>query len=105
MAEEYLTKAGLAYFYSKLDLKNSVARIKYNTSSGWDAQITLISELHTIYVYTDYYSTTDSQGQVQTSPGIKIGDGLSYLIDIPMFSCDCMVDTALTQSEIDTIFT
>lgn len=50
-----------------------------NTVSGWNAQTSLISEKNAIYVYTDY--DTDENGNVV--PGIKIGDGLAYLIDMP----------------------
>ena len=41
---------------------------------SWGADPKLIAEYAVIYVYTDY-----KEGQ----PGIKIGDGTSYLIDLP----------------------
>ena len=103
MAEEYLTKAGLAYFYSKLNLSN-VANIKYDTVSGWNSKTTLISALNTVYIYTDYRTITDGQGHVQTVPGIKIGDGLSYLTNVPFLECEVSIDVPITQAEINTIF-
>ena len=84
MAEQYLTKAGLAYFYSKLNIKAGAVDFRYNTVSGWDSQHTLIAERNIVYVYTDYQTTTDSQGRTHNIPGFKIGDGLAYLIDLPI---------------------
>lgn len=55
------------------------SKIYSDTVSGWNAQTSLISEENAIYVYTDY--DTDSGGNVV--PGIKVGDGLAYLIDMP----------------------
>lgn len=79
MAEQYLTKAGLAYFYSKLDLKAGSVDIRYGTTAEWNSQADLISELNVIYVYTDYQTVNG-----QNMPGIKFGDGLAYLIDLPI---------------------
>lgn len=69
------------------------AQIYSNTVSGWNAQTTLISEKDAIYVYTDY--DTDSHGNVV--PGIKIGDGLAYLIDMPF------VDQVMQEHIADTV--
>ena len=50
--------------------------IHRNTTAGWNAEPGLIGEENHIYIYTDYI-----QRDGQTYAGIKIGDGLSYLID------------------------
>ena len=81
MAEQYLTKAGLAYFYSKLDLKAGSVDIRYGTVAEWDSQTDLVSEKNVIYVYSDYQTVG---GQV--IPAIKFGDGLAYLIDLPIIA-------------------
>ena len=44
----------------------------------------MISERDTIYVYTDYQIIKDNLGNIISYvPNIKIGDGTSYLIDMP----------------------
>ena len=50
-----------------------------NTTEYWNSQPTLISVRNAIYVYTDYEK--DSEGN--DVPGLKVGDGLGYLIDAP----------------------
>lgn len=52
-----------------------------NTKINWDSQPFLVSEKNFIYIYTDYQK--DSQGN--NIPGIKIGDGKTYLINVPFF--------------------
>lgn len=52
-----------------------------NTTAGWNSQPSLISEKDRIYVYTDYQMVDD-----QPVPGLKVGDGNAYLIDIPFIS-------------------
>ncbi len=73
-----------------------------NTKLYWDSQPSLISEKDIMYVYTDYQQ--DLQGN--NVPGIKIGDGKTYLINIP-FSDDVMTqhthdtDIHVTSQEKD----
>jgi len=45
-----------------------------NTTEGWDSQPSLIAQKNAFYIYTDY---------ADGATGIKIGDGSSYLIDMP----------------------
>ena len=61
----------------------AMGRVYYDTKAGWNAQDTLISQEHAIYVYTDYKTV----GNV-TYQGIKIGDGTSYLIDLPFLDAE-----------------
>lgn len=49
------------------------------TTAEWDAQLTLVGELNTVYVYVDHHVNANG-GLV---PGFKVGDGLAYLIDKP----------------------
>ena len=49
-----------------------------DTTENWNHQRSLIGNKNCIYVYVDY---RDVDGE--PSPGIKIGDGTSYLIDLP----------------------
>lgn len=54
-------------------------QVLFDTTANWNSQLSLISKADTIYIYTDY--KTDSQGRHVA--GIKVGDGLAYLIDLP----------------------
>lgn len=53
-------------------------KVYFHTKEYWDAQPTLVSEDQAIYVYTNYQSASGKD-----VAGMKIGDGSSYLIDVP----------------------
>lgn len=50
--------------------------IHMDTTANWNAQLDLIGKKGHLYVYTDYDSVNG-----RLIPGLKVGDGLSYLID------------------------
>lgn len=53
------------------------------TRTQWDLQPTLQSQKNAVYIYTDYQTRDNGDGTYTFIPGIKIGDGMSYLIDMP----------------------
>ena len=53
------------------------------TTEYWNSAPQLISTLNTVYIYTDYQVIDNGDGTVTIIPGIKVGDGTSYLIDMP----------------------
>ena len=57
--------------------------VYYNTTAGWNAQTTLVSQAGVIYVYSDY----KVEGG-KNIPNIKIGDGLAYVVDLPFMNMD-----------------
>ena len=59
------------------------SKIYSGTSAYWAAQPTLTSEDKAIYIYTDY-DTKDGED----IPALKIGDGTSYVIDLPFTSAN-----------------
>lgn len=69
---------------------NSGAVVLSDTTENWNKQASLISELNTVYVYVDHQTKTDEEGKEIWIPGIKIGDGKAYLIDLP-FSDELMI--------------
>lgn len=69
---------------------NSGAVVLSDTTENWNKQASLISELNTVYVYVDHQTKTDEEGKEVWIPGIKIGDGKAYLIDLP-FSDELMI--------------
>ena len=54
-------------------------KVLYATTATWNSQPQLISASGYIYIYSDYKH--NSQGQ--NIPCMKVGDGQTYLIDIP----------------------
>jgi hypothetical protein len=61
------------------------------TTAEWDAQPTLIPKKDTLYVYTDYM-TIDGV----TIPGMKIGDGSTYLINLPYINTSGLTEIERT---------
>lgn len=61
------------------ELNEEGAKVKCDTTAGWNSQIDLVAEEGVVYVYTDYLLNEDNE----PIPAFKVGDGLAYLIDIP----------------------
>ena len=54
------------------------------TTEEWHQDSSLIGQLNTFYIYTDRNTKVDEEtGRIINVPGIKVGDGSSYLIDLP----------------------
>jgi len=56
--------------------------IHYDTKANWDRQTYLIAERGHLYIYKDA-ETAYIDGEKVLYAGIKVGDGSSYLIDMP----------------------
>lgn len=63
-----------------------LGRVYYDTTANWNLQIDLVSEKSTVYIYSDHQKTSDQHGNLVDVAGIKIGDGSSFLIDLPFVS-------------------
>lgn len=57
--------------------------VSENTTAGWNSNPQYLPKKGEICIYTDYMTIQDDMGRDVTYPGIKIGDGNSYLIDMP----------------------
>lgn len=57
--------------------------VSENTRAGWDSNPQYLPKAGEICVYTDYMTVQDDMGHNITYPGIKVGDGNAYLIDLP----------------------
>lgn len=88
--------------FGKITIKNAISGNVYSgtrsvkevfsdTTAGWNAKPDHIAKKDTIYVYTDY-KVVDNE----SIPNIKIGDGSSYLIDMPFLS-----DSGVTPEQIE----
>ena len=73
--------------YNKISALNQAlgtkANIQIKTTNEWKQYIDLISQPNIFYIYTDRYTKEDEEGHIIKYPGIKVGDGSSYLIDLP----------------------
>ena len=59
-----------------------------DTTENWNAKRSYIPDRGDIVIYTDYGHMDDGYGNVIDVPGIKIGDGNAYLIDLPFVGAD-----------------
>lgn len=74
-------------FFADFYAARGVCRILYRTTNEWDAEPDLIAKKEIIYVYLDADSYTDPvTGQVTYIPAIKLGDGETRLIDLPIMT-------------------
>lgn len=60
--------------------------IKSGTTEYWNSQPSFVPDNCTIIIYTDKYNN-----QSTTIPGIKIGDGNTYCIDLPFINDDITI--------------
>lgn len=57
--------------------------VSENTTAGWNSNPQYLPKAGEICIYTDYMTIQDDLGNDIVCPGIKVGDGNSYLIDMP----------------------
>lgn len=57
--------------------------IHYDTTESWNSNITTIAQKGHLYIYSDYNTIELENGTIKYFPAVKIGDGSSYLIDMP----------------------
>lgn len=84
----------LPYFVLESDLTNKLTFI-LKTTQEWRRQTSLISQLNTIYVWTDYETIGEGQN-IKNVPGIKFGDGKAYVVDLP-FVTDYLKDILISH--------
>ena len=88
MSISYLSLAGLTYYDSTVESRLGQKLSAHSgTKAYWNAQTTLVSEAGVLYIYTDYKTKTVN-GNTVNIPGLKIGDGSAYLIDLPFVACN-----------------
>lgn len=67
-------------------------KVLYNTTVYWNSRPDLVAKRGYLYVYSDYKEVDN-----QLIAGIKVGDGTSYLIDMPF------IDKPLDDHIADTV--
>lgn len=63
-----------------------LGRVYYDTTFNWSLQKQLVTEKSAIYIYSDYQKVYDKKGNLVDVAGIKIGDGSSFLVDMPFIT-------------------
>lgn len=71
-----------ASFGGETQIIHEGSSVVSNTVAGWNRQKDLVSKKDLIYIYTDYRQET-VDGETKYIPGVKVGDGKAYLIDLP----------------------
>lgn len=67
------------------------SKVYSNSTAGWNAQPTLISEEKAIYIYTDYDSASGSN-----IPAMKIGDGITAVVALPFSAANGVTAANIT---------
>lgn len=80
----FTTDDGKFYIDAEVDgaLKRTLVNpteVRSATTADWQIQTSLVSEKNVIYVYTDHQTNANGIDV----PGIKIGDGQAYVVDLP----------------------
>ena len=85
---KYLDPEGVAYLWNRIN-NNITNKVTYysKTKNEWDSDINIISEKDSFYIYSDY-KTIHKDDKDFLLPGLKIGDGKTYLIDLPFMNAD-----------------
>lgn len=83
---KYLDPQGVSYLWSKIQHIVHDRLIYYSkTKEQWNMNPALISEKDVLYIYTNY-KTIEKDGEEIVVPGLKVGDGKGYLIDLPFIN-------------------
>lgn len=78
----YLDPTGLSQYDTLIKqyiADTEVTKVLYADTATWNSQAQLVSQQGYIYIYSDY----KQDGEGNDIPGIKVGDGNAYLIDLP----------------------
>lgn len=99
--KKFLDAAGLTYFSTKLNnyptndvieaviegtqdaLNEKADRIRYGSKEHWQSQMSEIPAAGEIIIYTNKDTILDEDENEIPVPGIKVGDGMAYLADLP----------------------
>ena len=83
---KYLDSDGVAYLWRKINNNLNNKLIYYSKRKAqWDLDKNFISQKNILYIYSDY-KILDKDGEQIFIPGLKIGDGTTYLIDLPFIN-------------------
>ena len=65
-----------------------IYNVQKDTTNNWNAKTGYVPDRNDIIIYSDHGQIDDGYGNMIDVPGIKIGDGNAYLIDLPFVGDD-----------------
>jgi hypothetical protein len=71
-----------------MDTLNVRFKVTRDTTEHWNAHRDFIPMRGEVIIYTDHGKIDDGYGNMIDVPGVKIGDGSAYLIDLPFAGDD-----------------
>ena len=71
-----------------METLNARILARRDTTANWNANLHFIPLRGEVIIYTDHGHMDDGFGNTIDVPGIKIGDGNAYLIDLPFVGND-----------------
>lgn len=71
------------YYENQVVKLGSNCSVEISTTADWNSQVNLISQNKTFYIYSDKETYIDENENSIDVPAVKIGDGTTYLIDLP----------------------
>lgn len=79
--------------------------VYYNTTAYWNSKPSYVPDRGDVLIYSDHGQIDDGYGTMIDVPGIKIGDGSAYLIDLPFVGADVRYEilTELRQHSGNTL--
>ena len=84
---KYLDPAVVSYLWSKLkNIQKTNLTYQSKSTQQWNSTPFLMSEANVLYIYDDYKKIIDDYGNEVFIPGLKVGDGKAYLIDLPFLN-------------------
>lgn len=84
-----------ATLYGSINLPGGNSSVSTRTTDEWNALKDLIAQKGTIYIYSDH-DTVDGK----PVPGFKVGDGTTYLIDLPFTDASYLQHASNTSIHI-----
>lgn len=82
----YLDSEGVLYLCTKIkNLDRNKLSYQAKTIEEWNLNRTQIAYKNVLYIYTNFKTIQRNNEQIAI-PGIKIGDGKTYLIDMPFLN-------------------
>ena len=83
---KYLDSMGVALLWSKIKkLQSNNLVYQTKTTAQWNSNPSYPSKKGTLYIYSDY-QTVEKDGEEIYLPGVKLGTGNAYLIDLPFLN-------------------
>lgn len=83
---KYLDSMGVALLWSKIKkLQSNNLVYQTKTTAQWNSNPSYPSKKGTLYIYSDY-QIVEKDGEEIYLPGVKLGTGNAYLIDLPFLN-------------------